>query len=136
MPRAYSMDLRTRVVAAVDAVGSTKDVACRFEVSARWISLLLRRRRETGEFGIRNGTRGPKPKLAPYRDQLLALVAKQPDATLHELRDQLDVRVSIASLSLRSTTWQQRSRKGGRKGQGFHQQHERQAKEPDAFHCA
>lgn len=98
MPKAYSMDLRTRVVAAVDAGGSAEDVAERFEVSTRWVNLLLRRRRETGGIEVRNGRRGPEPKLAPHRDRLCALVAEQPDATLEELRDRLGVRVSISTL--------------------------------------
>lgn len=98
MAKAYSMDLRVRVVAAVDAGEAPVAVARRFDVSRSWVFKLLRRRRQSGSFTAQLGRRGRVPKLADRRDMLLALVAQRPDATLEELREQLDVRVSISTL--------------------------------------
>src|SRR3954468_2438658 len=53
--RAYSIDLRERVVAACDAGGATREqIAARFAVSVPWIRKLLRQRRQTGSIA-------PKP---------------------------------------------------------------------------
>ena len=47
--KAYSMDLRQRVVAACDASDGTRiPIAARFSVSVSWIRSLLQLRRETG----------------------------------------------------------------------------------------
>ena len=98
MPKAYSMDLRVRVIEAVDAGDSLVSVARRFEVSKRWIGKLLRQRRETGSFTPLPRRGGRKAKLAEHYGELRQLVAARPDATLHELREQLPVRVSITAL--------------------------------------
>lgn len=64
MARAYSMDLRKRVVAARDAGQKTAEVAQRFGVSPAWVRRLLQRRRQTGNIAARQGKPGRKPKLA------------------------------------------------------------------------
>ena len=49
MPAVYSLDLRERVVAAVDAgEGTQPQIATRFAVSLGWVEKLLRQRRRTG----------------------------------------------------------------------------------------
>lgn len=98
MPKAYSMDLRSRVMAAVDAGDTHVDVARRFDVSTAWIGKLVSQRRRTGSIAIRPRGGGPRPKLREHSERLRELVACQPDATLHELREQLPVRVSISTL--------------------------------------
>ena len=60
--RAYSIDLRERVVAACDARDGTREqIAARFSVSVAWIRRLLQRRRETGSIAPkpRGGGRAP-----------------------------------------------------------------------------
>ena len=49
--RAYSMDLRARVFAALDAGDPTAVVADRFAVSRSWVRRLAQRRRENQEVG-------------------------------------------------------------------------------------
>ena len=95
--RAYSMDLRTRVLAALDAGERTAAVAARFAVSPAWVRRLKQRRRETGETSPRPRTARP-PKLAPHADRLRHLLAAAPDATLTELRADLGVRVALSTL--------------------------------------
>lgn len=93
--RAYSMDLRERVLADCDAGVRTISVARKFSVSASWIRRLKQRRRESGEIAPRRGKTGPKPKLAEYEEKLEELVREKPDATLSELRDKVGVKVSL-----------------------------------------
>ena len=52
--KAYSMDLRERVVAACDVRDGTREqIAARFSVSVSWIRDLLRRRRQTGSIAAK-----------------------------------------------------------------------------------
>jgi transposase len=97
---AYSMDLRSRVVAARDAGESTPVVAKRFGVSVAWVRRLTQRRRELGSIERKRGIPGRKPKLAAHQSTLRGLVSQKPDATLDELRKSLPVRVSISTLWL------------------------------------
>ncbi len=82
MRRAYSQDLRERVMAAVDSGTGAYAVASIFRVSVSYIYKLLGRRRRTGETNARPWAGGPKPKLAAYDEALRARVASKPDATL------------------------------------------------------
>lgn len=93
--QAYSMDLRRRVLADSDAGMPTKPVAEKYGVSRTWVRSLKQRRRETGEIAPRVGG-GRKPKID--RTRLAALVQKQPDATLMELRERLGVECSLSAL--------------------------------------
>jgi len=77
--KAYSIDLRERVVAACDAGDSTREqIAARFSVSVSWIRDLLKRRRQTGSIeprprgGLVEGRRSaprsrswPRPPASP-----------------------------------------------------------------------
>ena len=54
---AYSLDLRTRVLADWDAGMKAEEVAARYRVSRAWVHRLVQRRRETGEIGPRRQTK-------------------------------------------------------------------------------
>ena len=51
--RAYSMDLRRRVLTDCDAGMKTKAVAEKYGVSRTWVRWLKQRRRETGQIAAR-----------------------------------------------------------------------------------
>ncbi len=87
MPQPYSMDLRTRVVAA--AHGQTQEqVATRFAVSASTVRRWCRRAREAGNPAPKPHGGGTPGKVAGAGAQTLAdLVAARNDATLAELAD-------------------------------------------------
>ena len=72
MGKPYSEDLRTRVIAAVDAGAGAYAVAPVFRVSVSYIYKALIRRRTTGEVTARPSGGGPKPKLAVHDDALRA----------------------------------------------------------------
>jgi transposase len=85
--RAYSNDLRQRVVAACDARDGTRDqIAARFSVSVAWVRRLLQRRRETGSIAPRPRGGGRAPAFdAEAGRRLRAAVRADADATLEEL---------------------------------------------------
>ncbi len=104
MPATYSLDLRRRVVAAVDAGGATQEqVAARFSVSLGWVRKLLGQRRRVGHVEP-IGHRGGAPRRLDKRavEAVRAAVAAQPDIALEELRLRLRrrerVRVSVPTL--------------------------------------
>jgi len=87
---AYSLDLRERVVRAVDGGMSRVEAARRFSVSNALIGKLLRQRRGTGSLAPKPHAGGTPPTLGgPALEALKAQVRADPDATLAELRDRL-----------------------------------------------
>ena len=96
---AYSMDLRTRVLADWDAGMKAEEVAAKYRVSRAWVHRLVQRRRETGEIGPRVQTKFRARTLRPDEEERLStLVTAQPDRTLAELRDALPTSASLATI--------------------------------------
>ena len=93
--RAYSMDLRKRVLADSDAGLPTKAVADKYGVSRTWVRRLKQRRRETGQ--IEAGVPSGRPRKID-REKLAELVAAYPDATLVELRERLGVQCAPTAI--------------------------------------
>ena len=95
MPRAYSGDLRERVLAAYEAGdGSQAAVARRFRVGERTLSGWLKAAREEGRRAPRP-RRGGRPPIGGEREVLAALVAERNDATLAEYADLLAERAGV-----------------------------------------
>lgn len=101
MPKAYSCDLRERVIAAVEIGASRREAAERFEVSAasavKWLQ------RWKGEKSAapkpRGGSISPLEQCAAV---IMALIAAQPDLTLVEAVAELHkrrIKTSRSSLS-------------------------------------
>ena len=85
----YSMDLRERVVRAVDAgEGTQEQIARRFSVSSRWIRSLLARRAATGSIAPKPHGGGRNRLIrGEAAESLRAAIKEAPDATLEELRE-------------------------------------------------
>ncbi len=85
--KAYSTDLRQRVVAAYDArEGTQEQVAARFAVSLCWVRKLLRQRCATGSIDPRPHGGGHAPAFDPAAEaRLRQAVRDDSDATLEEL---------------------------------------------------
>lgn len=96
---AYSMDLRSRVIADCDAGLGTKQAAEKYKVSPSWVRKLKQIRRETGQIGPRPQRVSHATKLDGHVEELQRLVELQPDATLRELREQLGVKVGLATIA-------------------------------------
>ena len=96
--RAYSSDIRSRVLEDCDGGLTTRAVALKYRVSESWVRRLKQRRRETGEVAPRRRAAFRPSPLAPHADRLRQLVAACPDASLRELRDRLGVAVGLTAL--------------------------------------
>ena len=102
----YSDDLRERIAAAcVAGDSSLGQVAARFSVSLSFVNKLLKRQRTSGTVAALPRRGGPAPLLdAAARTQLAACVARQPDATLDEVR--VHLAASGGPAVGRTTVWQ------------------------------
>ena len=98
--KAYSIDLRQRVVAAYDArEGTQEQVAARFAVSVSWVRKLLRQRRATGSIGPRPHGGGHPPAFdAPADARLRQAIRDDSDATLEELGRLAGVACSVSAV--------------------------------------
>jgi transposase len=98
--RAFSNDLRERIVAAVERGGHTlQQLAALFMVDISVIVRLRQRQRQTGSIAPKPHGGGRPRKLDEATEQrLLELVRQQPDATLAELQRQLGVRCGLTTI--------------------------------------
>ena len=96
--RAYSMDLRERVLHESDAGMQAAAVASKYRVSASWVRRLTHRRREPGEVAPRQQRDGRHPVLASQLHTLAALIREQPDRTLTDLQVALGTSASLATI--------------------------------------
>jgi transposase len=92
------MDLRPRVLADSDVGLSSDAVAQKYSVSPAWVRRLKQRRRETGETAPRRQRHGPPRRRTAYAEALRQAIHQTPDATLAELRAQLQLTVSLTTL--------------------------------------
>lgn len=102
MPRAYSVDLRERVLVACERrEGTRAEVARRFRVAASTVHAWLRAARETGRRAPMPPGRGRMP-VGGEAAVLTELIAQGNDATLAECADRLaaqtGVRRSVAAV--------------------------------------
>jgi transposase len=103
--QSYSTDLRSRVLAAIDAGNPAKLVAEQLRVSVSYIYKALARRRSTGETEARPQRNRQPLKLAAHHDAIRAEVLRRPDATIEELRAWLSERHAVtASVGLMHNT--------------------------------
>ena len=102
MARAYSQDLRDRVIDAALSGLPARHAAARFGVGVATAIVWVRRFRESGERQARKQGQPRRSKLDPHRDYRLERVAQTPDLTISELLDRLaaerDMRASRATL--------------------------------------
>ena len=99
---AYSMDLRERVVAALDKGQSSIEVAKRFGVHDSWVRKLRRQHQRTGSIAPRPHGGGRDRILGGgVEQQLRARIEERNDITLDELRRWLGdqgIHVSLSSV--------------------------------------
>jgi transposase len=98
MGAAYSQDLRDRIMAARDDGMPTKRVAELFRVSRSWVRRVMQRRREHGQRSPR--PRGGATVIKIDLDQLRQLVQQQPDATVRQLHERLEIQCSVSAVDM------------------------------------
>ena len=98
MARAYSQDLRERVI---DAGTSARQAAERFGIGVATAIVWVRRARE-GERSARKQGQPKRSKLDPHREFLMALIEAEPDITIAEMQERLrseaGVTVSVGTI--------------------------------------
>ncbi|MFD2405766.1 IS630 family transposase [Azorhizophilus paspali] len=102
MARAYSADLRRRVVDAAMGGLSARQAAERFDIGTATAIVWVRRFREGGELVARRQGKPRGLRLDPHAHYLLGLLEQTPDLTLAELAATLErergIRVSLATV--------------------------------------
>lgn len=98
--KTLSVDLRERILASYDeGMGSRQEVAHRYRVSLGMVKKLLSQRRKTGRIEPRHCYSGRKPFFTTtHRDQMQLLIEKQPDITLEEIRDSMQLNCSLPAI--------------------------------------
>jgi transposase len=101
--KAYSLDLRQRVVAAVTEGLARAEVLRIFQISQSTLTRYLKQHRTSDSLVARPHAGGPQPAIPSTQHHALAdLVAADPDATLAHLcnawAQQTGVRVSQATM--------------------------------------
>lgn len=99
------IEMRRKMVAAVERGESVASVARRFEVSRRGLDKLLDRYAERGTLEpAKPGPKGPT-KLTPEDDAtMLSLIKADPGVTLREIAEQLGDKVVESTVSRRLTS--------------------------------
>jgi transposase len=97
MPAPISMDLRLRIVSAVEGGSSMRAAARRFAVSPSAAIKLMQRVRTTGSAAPARYGGHRRPLLAPHEAALRGLVTAQPDITLAELQAELQRRRGVVA---------------------------------------
>jgi transposase len=97
MPAPMSLDLRLRIVRAVERGSSIREAARRFAVSPSAAIKLMQRVRTTGSAAPARFGGHRRLLLAPHEADLRRLVAASPDLTLAELQAELDRRLGIVA---------------------------------------
>jgi transposase len=112
MPRAYSTDLRKRVLAAVEAGEGPDAVAARFMVGRATVYRWMTAARGEGRRAPKRANSGPKPVIRDSVEAaLVRMVSESNHLTLSECRDRLaeetGVRVHPCTVSraLRRLPW-------------------------------
>jgi transposase len=103
MARAYSQDLRDRVIDAAFSGKSARGSAAHFGVGVATTIIWVRRARETGERTAHRQGQPSRCKLDPHREFLLGLIEQAPDLTISELLERLAADCGVKAS--RSTLW-------------------------------
>ena len=103
--KAYSIDLRKRVLAAYDSGKySLSHIAEQFQVITRWIQKLRQQRKLDGTIAPRPQNQGRKPA---FRDadleQLDDFVKENPDSTLQEIKEHFSGKVDCSVVAIHNT---------------------------------
>lgn len=96
--RAFSLDLRTRVLADFQAGMTFAELGRKYSTSAEWVRQFIRRFQATGEVEARPPLNRRIPFHRRHEVELRAAVAENPSLTLEALRAQLGVDCDLSTL--------------------------------------
>ena len=100
--KAYPVELRQRVLQAVDNdLGTRDEIARMFRVSTFWIRKLLRQRNQTGDIAPLPYNQGRKPAFRGIDLELLNdFVKENPDSTLEEIKEHFSGQVDCSIVAI------------------------------------
>jgi transposase len=102
MARAYSQDLRDRVIDAALGGLPARRAAAQFRIGLATAIRWVRRARQTGDRTAGRQGQPRRSKLDPHRGYIVGLIEAEPDITISEMLDKLasdrDVRAARATL--------------------------------------
>jgi len=100
--KAYSIDLRKRVLAAYDSNKySLTKIAKQFQVTIRWIQKLRQQRDQEGSIAPRPQNQGRKPAFRGANlEQLNTFVEENPDSTLEHIKEHFSDRVNCSIVAI------------------------------------
>jgi transposase len=101
--RAYSEDLRGRVIQAVSNGLSARRAAERFGIGVSTAIVWVRRFRETGEEAARRQGNRLGSKLDPHEAYILDLVEEQKDISLAEIAERVGAECGVSACP--ATIW-------------------------------
>ena len=84
--KAYSDDLREKVIKALNELQPAKEVAIRFDVCVSWVYKIFRRYKTTGSYKALSRPGAPSKLQNEDVKKLEELVKENPSATLEELK--------------------------------------------------
>ena len=96
--RAFSSDLRTRVLADFQAGRTFAELGRKYSTSAEWVRQFIRRFQATGEIDARPPVNRRVPFHRRHEAELRAAVADNPSLTLEALRTKLGVACHLSTL--------------------------------------
>jgi len=98
--RAYSVDLRQRVMKAYDeGQWTVGQIAARFKVGEWWVHKLKRQRQREGSLAPRKGPVGqPRSLQNEQLDRLREYVDEHADATLEQMREALGLHCTAVTI--------------------------------------
>jgi len=103
--KAYSIDLRKRVLAAYDSGKySLNQIAKQFQVTTRWIQKLRQQRKQEGSIAPRPPNKGRKPAFQSNNlEKLKQFINTHPDATLEETKRYFSGVVECSIVTIHNT---------------------------------
>ena len=110
MGKPYSVDLRERVVAAIEGGMSTGEAARRFAVSKAASGDWARRKRRTGSVAPAKQGKPRGLKLDAHADFIFGLIEEAPDITLDEMVERLAAERAVKIV--RTGVWTFLARRG------------------------
>src|SRR6266851_8272726 len=115
--KAYSQDLREKVLRAVDQGKPRREIVNMFDVSLATLKRYLKQRRETGNVLPKPIPGRPSKKFAPLQAGLVAQLQAHPDATLErhcqiwEQEHGLRVSTTTMGRAIRRVGWTRNKRR-------------------------
>ena len=103
MGKPYSMDLRERVVSAIEGGMSTRAAAARFSIGIATAGAWARLKRATGSVAPPKQGKPPGSVLDVHADFILGVIKEAPDTTLDEMVERL--RAERAVTVVRTAVW-------------------------------